>query len=118
MNPDKATHWTCPHGTDARRGCEQCHLEGEDHQPPSPLWQVAIRFATERPVPLETLRAISRHPRGYSIVEETFGQYLLASGPRAPSREQAVADVVGMIAFDLNPEVIGRVVVTEVAAQC
>jgi hypothetical protein len=113
--PHDATSWSCPHGQDARRGCEACYEESARPSPELSFWTVAAWFTTDRPIPIRTIQDVHHHGRHFALDQPSAPLiYLLTGEAYARDGVQAVASVIGFLLQ--NRHVIATFTVTETRA--
>ncbi|WP_214414716.1 hypothetical protein [Sphaerisporangium fuscum] len=112
---DDTEFWACPHGRDARQGCVTCYEEAVDPDLALPLWDVAVWFTSERPIPVKALQDVHRHGRRFLLDKLSAPHiYLLTGHSHAAGGGQAVAGVVGFLVH--NQHVVDEFVVRDTRA--
>ncbi|GGK68646.1 hypothetical protein Sme01_13910 [Sphaerisporangium melleum] len=112
---DDAAYWACPHGQDARLGCVACYEDSRDPESVAPLWEVAVWFFSERPLPIKALQDVHRHGSRFLLDKLSAPHiYLLTAHVRAGQGSQAVAGLVGFLVH--NRHVVDEFTVQETRA--
>jgi hypothetical protein len=95
---DDAAFWACTHGQDARHGCVTCFEESASPDVELPMWDVAVWFTSDQPIPVKALQDVHRHGRRFLLDKLSAPHiYLLTGHARAERGAQAVAGVVGFL---------------------
>ncbi|MFI7639022.1 hypothetical protein [Nonomuraea sp. NPDC049400] len=107
--------WTCPHGLHAGNGCVACYHASAEADPMLPLWEIAVWFTSERPMPIRVLKDVRRHGRRFALDQpSTPLVYLLSGQARAATGTEAVAGLVGFLIE--NRHIVDAFTVTEIRA--
>ncbi|MET8866598.1 hypothetical protein ABZW11_26975 [Nonomuraea sp. NPDC004580] len=110
-----AAQWVCPHGKSAAQGCVTCYDDSSEAGSAAPVWELAVWFTSERPMPIAALKDVRRHGGRFALDQpSTPLVYLLSGQVRAATAAQAVAGLVGFLLA--NRHVVDAFVVTEMRA--